>query len=1103
MNGFTKRIIAAIMTITMFCGFILSSDITCFNVKASANSSLQSSYKIGDSFWFGHYPQERENNVNILTELNNQYDLYKQSLKPIGSPDPDERCYSIEGVQYFKIKGNWYKYSQIEWQIMDIEDKAVLLVSKKVLDYQQYNSSGKATTWENCSLNKWLNTTFIEKAFSKTEKSFIKKNIIEGASNKIFILSYADAQNPKYGFSSDPTYDDPMRRTSGTDFAVDSGSGGGMCRWILREDGIASQFHYALDGENEGCIGECHGTVGISTYMGVRPAIRVNQTVESTGKETVFTQGGTTGKVYLDFQNRFFADDSKTYIHELARFCSQFVTIGYGKKFEINNALKSIGFENIEIEKSTGRDQVNYFIAQRRIFPSGNYNSSYTLIFIGLIGSHRDQWYSNFDPEGLYSESGVTDCPPKTVHRGFWDAKVFAHRNLEKYINSLSKKNPEILSNGKVKLLIAGHSRGAAASNLLAADIIDANGINIGKYSECSKNLCRISNDNVYTYAFATPNSSAQKENGSYIRNRDCYKRIFNIVNPEDFVTKVMPTSSGWEFGNFGTTYSIPSKSTYDPGSYNKILNKMQVYYKQMTEGAEYHPYKNGINDVDKIISTFTKYIDFVGKPDDKGVAYGGFYNHVDKFKHEMNMMTGVIPVSPFFFFKNVLCPFVAKAPAKDCADAVGWILGIILSLNSHTLYRDFVYFFISKEAIGMLSNKVIPNNNILNEYFADAHTAETYCAFMMAMSSAEIKADKKPKKYSSKCPVDIEIYYKPTGELVGRIINNIVDEEVAAKDNAVTIFVDGDEKAFYLPNEQDYEVKIIGNDNGTMDFSVSTIDDNEGELERTNYYDVEIKDGASLVYNQADSGEVSLTDENNDVVNVDEILTNDNFNAININISTEGIGNAGEYLSATKGDYISLNAETDINNSFLGWYENDVLVSTECNYSFVAKQDRNLVAKFTNVFVDATGIGLSEDSVTLNRFGENCYALMHCSVSPSNATNQSVVWSSSDETVATVNESGLVVSVSPGTAVITATTVDGKYTSSCIVTVKNNLGDVNDDGYINSSDALQVLQISVEQIETTDEMLEAADVCKDTSINSIDALMILMYSVGDITSFD
>lgn len=1093
MNGFTKRIIAAIMTITMFCGFILSSDLICFNVKASANSSLQSNYKIGDSFWFGHYPQERVNDQKLITALD-------QALKPVDSLLSNEQYYNYGNNAYCKINGIWYIISQIEWQIMDIEDKAVLLVSKKVLDYQQYNSSGKATTWEKCSLNKWLNTTFIEKAFSKTEKSFIKKNIIEGASNKIFILSYADAQNPKYGFSSDPTYNDPMRRTSGTDFAVDSGSGGGMCRWILREDGIASQFHYALDGENEGCIGECHGTVGISTYMGVRPAIRVNQTVESTGKETVFT----TGKVYLDFQNRFFADDSKTYTHELARFCSQFVTIGYGKKFEINNALKSIGFENIEIENSTGRNQVNYFIAQRKVFPSGNYNSSYTLIFIGLIGSHHDQWYSNFDPEGHDIKSGVTDCP-KTVHRGFWDAKVFAHKNLEKYINSLSKKNPEILSNGKVKLLIAGHSRGAAASNLLAADIIDANGINIGKYSECSKNFCRISNDNVYTYAFATPNSSAQKENGSYIRNRDCYKRIFNIVNPEDFVTKVMPTSSGWGFGNFGTTYSIPSKSTYDPGSYNKILNKMQVYYKQMTEGAEYHPYKNGINDVDKIISTFTKYIDFVGETDDKefvgetddkDVTYGGFYDNVDKFKRDMN-------ISPFEFFKYVLCPFVAKAPAKVCAGALGSILGIISSPNSHTLYKDFIYFFLSKEALGMLANKIIPNNNVLNEYFADAHTAETYCAFMMAMSSAEIKADKKPKKYSSKCPVDIEIYYKLTGELVGRIINNIVDEEVAAKDNAVTIFVDGDEKVFYLPNEQDYEVKIIGNDNGTMDFSVSTIDDNEGEVERTNYYDVEIKDGASLVYNQADSGEVSLTDENNDVVNVDEILTNDNFNAININISTEGIGNAGEYLSATKGDYISLNAETDINNSFLGWYENDVLVSTECNYSFVAKQDRNLVAKFTNVFVDVTEIGLLEDSVTLNRFGENCYALMHCSVSPSNATNQSVVWSSSDETVATVDESGLVVSVSPGTAVITATTVDGKYTASCIVTVKNNLGDVNDDGRINSSDALQVLQISVEQIETNDEMLEAADVCKDTSINSIDALMILMYSVGDITSFE
>lgn len=78
-------------------------------------------------------------------------------------------------------------------------------------------------------------------------------------------------------------------------------------------------------------------------------------------------------------------------------------------------------------------------------------------------------------------------------------------------------------------------------------------------------------------------------------------------------------------------------------------------------------------------------------------------------------------------------------------------------------------------------------------------------------------------------------------------------------------------------------------------------------------------------------------------------------------------------------------------------------------------------------------------ESVSLNflelsiKKGEE--TVLTASVLPSNATNQTVLWSSSDETVATVVD-GHITAVGRGTATITATTQDGNKSASCAVMV-------------------------------------------------------------------
>ncbi len=82
-----------------------------------------------------------------------------------------------------------------------------------------------------------------------------------------------------------------------------------------------------------------------------------------------------------------------------------------------------------------------------------------------------------------------------------------------------------------------------------------------------------------------------------------------------------------------------------------------------------------------------------------------------------------------------------------------------------------------------------------------------------------------------------------------------------------------------------------------------------------------------------------------------------------------------------------------------------------------------------------ATSVTLNETTAEVT-VGETLQ--LTATVAPENASNPTVTWSSSDEGVATVDETGKVTAVAPGTATITATTNDGSnLTASCEVIVK------------------------------------------------------------------
>ena len=91
---------------------------------------------------------------------------------------------------------------------------------------------------------------------------------------------------------------------------------------------------------------------------------------------------------------------------------------------------------------------------------------------------------------------------------------------------------------------------------------------------------------------------------------------------------------------------------------------------------------------------------------------------------------------------------------------------------------------------------------------------------------------------------------------------------------------------------------------------------------------------------------------------------------------------------------------------------------------------------------VPVTGVSLNKDSTSLTVGGTET---LTATVKPEDATNKAVTWTSSNSTVATVDQNGVVTALARGTAVITATAADGRGASaSCTVTVSSYLPPAN-----------------------------------------------------------
>ena len=173
---------------------------------------------------------------------------------------------------------------EIEWVVLDKDGLSILLISKFGLDCKQYEMSGGNTTWENCTLRKWLNSNFLNEAFSADETAIIQSSYVIADKNpkydtdpgndtldKLFILSIKEAM--QYIDNDEMWKCVATKYTSKKRVAekvVTVGSPA-TCWWWLRSPGFDQSFAAYVD---------YYGAVSdIPVYAGsaaVRPAMWIN-----------------------------------------------------------------------------------------------------------------------------------------------------------------------------------------------------------------------------------------------------------------------------------------------------------------------------------------------------------------------------------------------------------------------------------------------------------------------------------------------------------------------------------------------------------------------------------------------------------------------------------------------------------------------------------------------------------------------------------------------------------------------------------------------------------------------------------------------------------
>ena len=177
--------------------------------------------------------------VLSLCEITLEQSTSVKAAVTLQNPTTDGNGVTTWDCIYF---GNYYQSNSstkepIKWRVLSVNGNDAFLLADQNLDAKPYNEEDTNVTWATCTLRTWLNDTFINNAFTSAEQAAIKNTTVvnddnpyygteggENTTDKVYLLSIAEASNTAYGFNGEFNSSSGTREAKNTAYAKECGA---------------------------------------------------------------------------------------------------------------------------------------------------------------------------------------------------------------------------------------------------------------------------------------------------------------------------------------------------------------------------------------------------------------------------------------------------------------------------------------------------------------------------------------------------------------------------------------------------------------------------------------------------------------------------------------------------------------------------------------------------------------------------------------------------------------------------------------------------------------------------------------------------------------